>query len=216
MMRAFLTGTCLLLAVTPAFAQNRPSFDCAKAKEEVERAICKDSALSGLDRDIASAYAAARRKLDPEAQKAFQLDQESFLLGRDAALESPNITLREHMAFRLEFLRSVRSAPTGSETTAFLGEWKAEGGSVKITRGKAGQLQIEINTNAPVTARWICEVGGEARLRDGKLRFKEDDVEIILSRKGQSLNVEEIVPASHGRDYCGANGSVEGAYFRVK
>ena len=59
---ALITSVALVSAV-PAFAQNGPSFGCAKASNDVERTICKDPKLAKADREMAAAYAALAAKL---------------------------------------------------------------------------------------------------------------------------------------------------------
>jgi uncharacterized protein len=45
----------------------RPSFDCAKASREDEKAICADPALATLDRSIDAAYRTARERLQSDS-----------------------------------------------------------------------------------------------------------------------------------------------------
>ncbi len=213
---SFLAALAILAGIGPALSQNRPSFDCAKARDDVEKAICRNTELSNLDREIAIVFGQLRRQLDPEAARALRQEQETFNASREVALGSRDTSLREFMKGHLTLLRRIQAPATGTGAAAFLGEWGSPSGTVSIKPGMVGLFSIEINTAAMISARWVCEVSGEARMRDGRLSFKEDDVEIILSRKGQSLAIEEIVPAAHGRGYCGANGVVEGQYFKLR
>jgi uncharacterized protein len=218
MSKSILQAACVLaLGAGTALAQPRPSFDCAKAQGEVETAICGSADLSNLDRDIAASYAAARGQLDAGGRKALQDDQAQFLATREIALTWPDASLKDHMASRLAFLRSVRTAPAGADAAAFLGAWKADGGAVTIARAAGGKLKVTISTFAPVTARWVCEVEADASIVNGRIGFVEDDVRITLRRTGSVLKIDERLPdARRGRDYCGANGSIAGAFFRTK
>ncbi len=216
MMRALLTGASLMLFAVSASAQNRPSFDCTKAHNDVEKAICRSAELSNLDREIALVFSQLRRQLDSEAARALRQEQETFNASREVALGSRDTSLKEFMKGHLVLLRRIQSPSAATGAAAFLGEWGSPSGTVSIKPGKDGLFSVEINTAAVISARWVCEASGEARLRDGRLSFKEDDVEIILSRKGASLAVEEILPADHNRGYCGANGAVEGQYFKLR
>ncbi len=212
---------CMALAMAmsaagPVSAQNRPSFDCAKAKGDVENAICKSAELSSLDREIALTFGQLRRRLGPEAARALRQEQETFNATRDVAMANPDSDLKSFMAEHLTWLRRIQLPAADAGSAAFIGEWSTPYGTVSIKPGKSGVLAIEINTTSGVSARWVCEVSGEARLRDGKLTFKEDNITIILARKGDVLGIEEIVPASQGRDYCGANGAIEGQYFKLR
>jgi uncharacterized protein YecT (DUF1311 family) len=211
-----LATLAILTGAGPGLAQNRPSFDCAKARDDVEKAICRNAELSNLDREIAIVFGQLRRQLDPEAARALRQEQETFNASREVALGSRDTSLKDFMKGHLTLLRRIQAPSTATGAAAFLGEWGSPSGTVSIKPGKDGLFSVEINTAAMISARWVCEVSGEARMRDGRLSFKEDDVEIILSRKGQSMAIEEILPADHGRGYCGANGAVEGPYFKLR
>ncbi|MGL4240063.1 MAG: lysozyme inhibitor LprI family protein [Beijerinckiaceae bacterium] len=203
-------------AAIPATAQPRPSFDCGRAREAVEKAICGSPELATLDRDIARTFNDLRRKIDPDTARALKEEQDTFNATREIALESRDTTLRAFMRDHLQMLRRMDPAPAGEGAAAFTGEWRSGAGSVKIKAAKAGALTVEINTVAAILARWVCEVSGEAKVADGRLSFTEDDVVITLARKGASLEVTEKLKDGQMRDYCGANGAVEGSYFRMR
>lgn len=212
----FAFWSVIVLIPIAGQAQERASFECAKAAEPIETAICKDPALARLDREIASAYAEARGRLDAAGRRALQTDQESFLQSRATALGWPDASVLEVMTERLAFLRGLR-APAGGGDAAFLGEWRADFGTVTVTRARSGRLAVAVSTAAPVTARWLCDASGEARLRDGALAFQEDGVMIVLRRDGSTLQVDERMPAEwRARGYCGANGSLSGRFFKVR
>lgn len=64
-----------------------PSFDCAKARSEVEQAICADPALAELDREEARLYRIARAA--PQARRDdLRTRQREFLEQRDSCSES--------------------------------------------------------------------------------------------------------------------------------
>jgi uncharacterized protein len=202
-----------VMAVGPAAAQPRPSFDCAKATEDAETAICKSGALSKLDRDIASAYAQARRTLDPQSHAALQEDQESFLSARAVALAEDSKSLTEFMGERLKLLRGIVVPPSGSGAAAFLGQWHNGSGFVRITHAVGGKLKVSIDTSTPVTGMRACGAEQAAPLKDGKLTFRHHDVTIALRRKAAVLEV-----AQDGGDIhlvCGQGSWLRGTYFRV-
>ena len=53
-----------LLVFTAASAQSAASFDCSKASNAYEKAVCKSDVLSQLDVQIAQAYKEARERLE--------------------------------------------------------------------------------------------------------------------------------------------------------
>jgi uncharacterized protein len=201
-----------MMVAAPASAQNRPSFDCAKATEDVETAICKSGKLAKLDRDIASAYAQARRQLDPSGQEALQEDQESFLSSRAAALAENSKSLMEFMGERLKLLRGMVAPPPGGGEAAFLGQWHNDSGFVRITRAAGGALKVSIETSTPVTGMRACSVEQTAALKDAKLTFRSGEVTVSVQRKSGLLEVE------HEGDLhivCGHGSWLRGTYFRV-
>lgn len=55
------------------------SFDCKKAKTQIEKSVCADSELSALDDKLAAVYRATLAKLSPEGQRLLQNGQGQWL-----------------------------------------------------------------------------------------------------------------------------------------
>jgi uncharacterized protein len=213
MLRASCFALALaLIATAPAIAQPRPSFDCTKATEDVETAICRSGNLSNLDRDIALAYAKARRPLDPESQMALQEDQESFLSARAEALAEDSKSLMEFMGERLKLLRGMVAPPSGNGEAAFLGQWHNGSGFVRVTSTAGGKLKVLIQTSTPVTGMRACGAEEVAAFKGDKLTFRSGDVTVSVQRKSRLLEVEH-----EGDLYrvCGHGSWLRGTYFRV-
>jgi len=70
----------LFLAAGPVRAQ--PSFDCAKASNAVERAICADPNLAALDVEMAALYAAARSAAQGSAAEKLVAGQRAWMKRR--------------------------------------------------------------------------------------------------------------------------------------
>src|SRR5882724_3921623 len=83
-----IAAACVLFASFPAFAQGGPSFDCAKASNAVERAVCKDPELAKADRGMAMAYAALMVRLGSPAKDDLAKDQERWIDERNNACTS--------------------------------------------------------------------------------------------------------------------------------
>ncbi|MBV8392065.1 MAG: DUF1311 domain-containing protein [Alphaproteobacteria bacterium] len=66
-------------AAAPASAQNRPSFDCAKATTAHERTICGSAKLAATDRQMAAAYAALAGGLTGAAKAHLQASQKRWI-----------------------------------------------------------------------------------------------------------------------------------------
>jgi hypothetical protein len=67
----------------PSSSPGRPSFDCAKARTRGEIAICSDSGLSALDRNMASQYRGAFGAADPEQRELLRDTAKRFYAYRD-------------------------------------------------------------------------------------------------------------------------------------
>jgi len=86
-----------LLIATQAFAQDGPSFNCAKAESSAEELVCKNADLAQLDRLVADRYAAALdavKKLDVGAKEAEDLlreHQRGWIKGRDECWKTDNL-----------------------------------------------------------------------------------------------------------------------------
>jgi uncharacterized protein len=208
------------LAVGAASASAAPSFDCAKASEEAEKAICKDAKLADLDAAIARAYAAATARLKGAAAKALQEDQRSFVAIRDQSFGLPDYSLAERLQGRLTFLESVAKALPASGGD-FAGVWENSFGTVTIKPAAGGKLSIEAQSADPISARWVCDITDEVAPDKGVLSFTDGDTPadmtatISLRRDGPLLAVSEAVKPDTVRGYCGHRGALEGAYFRT-
>ena len=103
--------TLALLAVSPAFAQVGPSFDCAKASNAIERTICKDPELAKVDRAMAVAYAALVGRLAGAAKDELVKDQNRWVGVRDRACTGDDATiarcLKQRYADRTDTLQAL-------------------------------------------------------------------------------------------------------------
>jgi uncharacterized protein len=86
--------------------KGKPSFDCARARQKVEKVICADPALADLDREVAGAFDlvlrdAKRAKLNV---KQLRRSQEVFLARRAASFGRAGYDLRAAMKARIQEL----------------------------------------------------------------------------------------------------------------
>lgn len=68
-----------LFLLTLCFQAHSASFDCAKAKSQIEKAICADSALGGLDEKLGKVYSSLRSNLTDVAKNKVRASQSSWL-----------------------------------------------------------------------------------------------------------------------------------------
>jgi uncharacterized protein len=196
----------------PAAAQNRPSFNCAKASEGAEKAICRSASLSQLDRAISAAYAQARRKLDAAGREALQEDQETFLGSRESAIAEDAKSLGAFMRERLTLLNGMVAPQAGGGEAALLGEWHDVSGFVRITRASGGKLKVSISTSTPVTGMRACGVEETVEPKDGRLAFRRAEFNVTVERSGSMLKVTKDGDTSSA---CGHGSWLGGSYFRV-
>ena len=110
-----LVMTLALLASSAAFAQERPSFDCAKASNAVERTICKDPELAKADREMALAYTALVGRLAGAAKEELVKDQGRWVGDRNRACTGDDETitrcLKQRYGARTATLRAFADGP---------------------------------------------------------------------------------------------------------
>lgn len=90
-------------------SQGKPSFDCARARHRVEKAICADPALADLDREIHAIYIRVLHEntARPATQKTLRREQEAYLAARRALFGRPGYDLRAAMQARLQRLSGI-------------------------------------------------------------------------------------------------------------
>ncbi len=84
-MRALAVAALVALSPVAAVAQSGPSFDCAKASNAAERAICKDPAMAKADRELSGLYAALLASLKGPARESLEKSQVRWIVGRNRA-----------------------------------------------------------------------------------------------------------------------------------
>ena len=214
-MKCFALSAAFVALTLPAMAQTAP--DCAKLTAPVDRAICADPALGDLDKALRLSFTKARARVDSDALKALEKDQKDFLAERAMVFENRSMPLESYMKNRLSFLDGLENPAWSRDATAFLGIWRNSLGEVRISKDDAGKLVVAISTLSPAESKWICDIEGSGIPRNGKLEFSEDEVKITVSRRGSALVVGDQLPQGDGgRPFCGANGYIDGAFFKMK
>ena len=114
--RALLAVLLVLAAgATAVRAQERPSFDCAKADNNIDRAICKNGELAKADREMAAAYTALLARLSGASKDELVKDQVGWIANRNRGshTDPDNIEdcLKNRYAARIKNLRAYARAP---------------------------------------------------------------------------------------------------------
>jgi tetratricopeptide (TPR) repeat protein len=86
----------------------KPSFNCARARKTVERAICGNRELADLDREIFAENARVIREArSPDEAKALRREQDDFIARRDAEFGRQGFDLKKAMQERLQRLNGM-------------------------------------------------------------------------------------------------------------
>ena len=86
----------------------KPSFNCARAKRAVEKAICASPDLAELDSDIRGSYVRALREAPtPRDAKKLQREQDAYISRRNAEFGRPGYDLKKAMLERLQQINGV-------------------------------------------------------------------------------------------------------------
>ena len=87
--------------------KNLPSFSCAVAKLQVEKAICADPGLAQLDREMNDAFLRAVASAENDSHRTtlnLTQAQRRFIAERNAQFGRPGYDLRQAMAERADRL----------------------------------------------------------------------------------------------------------------
>lgn len=217
-----LTGSLLLtfLAGAPTLAARiGPSFDCARATQASERAICTSTYLPTLDRRVAAAYAEARRVLGGEADtwldEMLRADQLAWLRRRNRC-GADDACLAREMRARAETLSL--GAPVGAGPPSGRFGFRDAAGEATVLRLNASRALARLVTFQPQDGRWMCDVQGLVTAEGGRWVLRDPDgralAELRPHGKG-GLTVSGRLPLDAPTyEYCGLNGFFTGEYRR--
>ena len=85
----------------------KPPFDCATAKRAVEKAICSDTELAQLDRDMNADFQEALVRLSGAKAAALRQQQRAFIANRDRMFGRPSYQLKHEMRRREQELAAL-------------------------------------------------------------------------------------------------------------
>lgn len=166
----------LIASLAPA---NAASFDCAKARDALEKTICADQELSRLDERLAELFKAASTPLDPADRAALLADQRKWLRGRtvggpewEACEPDDALCLKRMYEERVEQMADIADHPRAAVANLLWTQGVACRGNKALVRFLPGDLDI-------VTSRMPPDIGGdlarlpgspkECRLADGRV-----------------------------------------------
>ncbi|MDP1839565.1 MAG: DUF3298 domain-containing protein [Reyranella sp.] len=144
-MRRLLATTALLAATaaTPAVAQGGPSFDCAKASNAIDRAICKDKDLAKADREMVALYSALLGRLSGPAKEALQKGQVQWIVNRNRGCTGSDADLMTRCLTTRYENRIADLKASGTGTYPFVEE------QTIAKWGKVGKVSYSIDISYP-------------------------------------------------------------------
>lgn len=143
-MRALAVAALMALSPVAALAQIGPSFDCAKAANGAERAICKDPVMANADRELSGLYTALLAKLSGPAKESLEKSQVRWIVGRNRACvpnDDPDVIVRCLKARYADRIADLKASAAGPYP--FI-----EDQSIERT-GKVGKVTYSIDLRYP-------------------------------------------------------------------
>jgi uncharacterized protein len=170
---ALVFGSAL---ANPAFAQDGPSFDCAKAQSSVETLICADAVLAALDQRVSDRYAdalAVVQGLDAgadEAEKSLRSSQRGWIKGRDDCWKGDDVKACVEDAYLMR-------------EAALVAQW---------------MLEQPFNV-----ATWMC---GDTPANAVVTYFFDTPLPSVRFERGETIDVGTVVRTGSGAKYDGSFG----------
>lgn len=132
----------VLLGASPALAQGGPSFDCAKADNTIDRAICKSAELAKADREMAAAYATLLQKLGGAAKDELVKDQVRWIGSRNRGCQIDPVILETCLKQRYD-ARTTNLRAYAEGAYPFISEQSL------IRQGKLGKITWSYDIGYP-------------------------------------------------------------------
>ena len=86
----------------------KPSFNCATARRNVEKAICANPELADLDREVQGSYdRAIAEKMTPQQGRTLRRQQQEYISRRNAEYGRPDYDLKKAMRARLQQINGI-------------------------------------------------------------------------------------------------------------
>lgn len=201
-----LAGACL--PASAAAGGDRAGFDCAKAANPTERAICADPVLRGMDRELTAAWTRARTASSD--RNALDADQRGWLRQRNQDCGADTTCLRGRYTLRIAALRAAPARFSWSGTWERLGG-PGTGATLALSPGKQSHVDVAIDAgnggnSGAFSARGVP--AGNALV----VRY-QDACTLTLRRVDHQIQVEQ----DGGDAQCGAGAGVffGGRYVRA-
>lgn len=182
-MRRFVSILWFAIASSAVGAEpSSPSFDCTKATTKVERMICADSFMAGLDRQMADLFAKHLAGLDGDARAVAVAEQRAWLKSR--VTECPPEAFKSSDCLQSLYYSRVKSLET--RLHAFVG-FECQGDRAILTLdAKTGAARSE-----EIAGNKECKLSSGQSVRASR---KDDQVKLWVDRR---IAYEDVVSPTH-------------------
>jgi uncharacterized protein len=178
------------------------AFDCNKASNFVEKAICSDSRLTNMDDQLGRLYKDALAASSNSA--ALKAEQRAWLSSRDQCKNSDCII--KAYEDRISAFGAISSP---AESGDFTGTYKAANGDVLVQQTPDGRIKFSISATYRMN---VGEVSGEIPLNGNAANFSDKENDCGLSFK---FAPGKLVVTRDGGCGMGLNVTAPGSYKRV-
>ena len=228
LVRKIVLATCLLAA--PAVAQNeKTSFDCAKARQPVERAICSTPELAALDLVMDEIYRAIMARALPPHRAATETAQRQWLAARNARCnpgkpdtECLSRLYKQRVVELARGWRELNGAAMGSPITGrYTYRQKGFFGEMFLAELPSGGAFVMVDTANTGDNPHTCSLSERLKDRRGDIiEYRDTEVSktcaIQIEVKGNTAVIREIPKDCFdlARHWCGARGYMLGNYVK--
>jgi uncharacterized protein len=185
-----------LLLTSLAFASvtHASSFDCSRANNKTEKAVCGDPQISLLDEKLGKLWHSTLASV-PDA-KALKADQRQWLKSRNACGDQTACLRREYL-MRLSELEHATQPFSWDATWQLIPPGTSTSATVITQRRDATHISIDITAAEGANSG---DLDGVATLNDGKAVYSEDECTLLFTPINGVL---DISLAGEG-GYCSA------------
>jgi uncharacterized protein len=191
----FVVPPLFALMTVPTHVASAQSFDCAAAASGVEKRICLDARLRGLDLAMARLYAEAFEVAPVELERVIERDQSTWRRGRDACISVACVTASYEK--RLEQLEAAAGNSTpetscerleierGKDSVTEFGYTEA---SCYLVAARKGQrMRVRLTTASPALAFVVLDWEARRILFDGRRGGRSSEWDGQLPTNGDYL-----------------------------
>ena len=225
--RKIALATCLLAA--PAAAQDeKTSFDCAKARQPVERAICGTPELAALDLVMDEIYRAVMKSAEQEIRQNVDRAQKAWLVRRHTACgrakPDTECISRIYKARIVDLVGTWRAFGNGKGspiTGRYTYRQKGLAGEMFLAELPGGATFVAVDTANTGNNPHTCTLSERVKERRGDLiEYRDAGVSktcaIQIEVKGNAAVMRESPKDCFdlARHWCGVRGHMLGTYVK--